>query len=183
MAKKIKGKQWYTLVAPKLFSNKVLGETPVGDPKTVQNRTVTLSLTNVINDPSKYYFKITFKVKEVKDGKALTEFWKLECLRDYISRMVRHGLLRMDNVNDVKTKDDVQLRVKTVALTSRKAKKEVEVAIRKYIDEQIKKKVSSLTLDDFLKKAINDKIKRSIIEEGSKIYPIYKFELRKIERL
>jgi small subunit ribosomal protein S3Ae len=183
MAKKIKGKEWYTLVAPKMFDEKTLGETPVGDPESVMGRTISVPLVNLINDPSKYYLKFHFKVKEAEGEKAITEFWGFECLRDYISRMIRHGVLRIDNVVDLKTKDDVKLRVKTIAVTSRKAKQEVEVSLRKFIKEKILEEVSKLTLEKLIKNVLDDSLKRKIIEEGSKIYPIYKFELRKVERL
>ena len=40
MAKKLKGKEWYTLVAPKLFKEKVIGETPTGDSKSLIGRKI-----------------------------------------------------------------------------------------------------------------------------------------------
>lgn len=75
MAKKLKGKEWYTLLAPKFFGEKVLGETPIGDPETIKNRVLSVSLINLINDSSKYYFKFNFRVKDVKEKKVSTEFW------------------------------------------------------------------------------------------------------------
>ena len=131
MAKKLRGKEWYTLVAPKLFGEKVIGETPVGDPETIKNRVVSVSLVNLISDTSKFYFKFNFKVNDVKENKAFTEFWGFECLRDYISRMIRHGILRIDNIIDVTTKDGKKLRVKTITLTTKKAKKEIEVLLKR----------------------------------------------------
>jgi len=183
MAKKLRGKEWYTLVAPKLFGEKVIGETPVGDPETIKNRVVSVSLVNLINDTSKYYFKFNFKVNDVKENKAFTEFWGFECLRDYISRMIRHGVLRIDNIIDVTTKDGKKLRVKTLTLTSRKAKKEIELSLRRFVREILEEEIPKMNLDDFIQRVLDDSIKRSIINEGSKIYPIYKFELRKVERL
>ena len=183
MAKKLKGKEWYTLIAPKIFGEKVLGETPVGDPKSINNRVISASITTLMNDPSKYYFKLNFKVDEVKEKNAYMKFWGLEILRDYISRMIRHGVLRIDNSVVVTTRDDVKLRVKTITLTNRKAKKKIEILLRKFIKEKINKGVSKYTLDDFIKKILDDSFKRSVISEGSKIYPVYNFEVRKIERL
>jgi len=183
MVRKIKGKQWYKILAPKFFDNKELGKTPVGDPETLEGRIITSSLVNLMNDPSKYYLKFSFKITEFKDKTALTEFWRFECLRDYISKMIRHGILRIDNVVDVKTKDGVRLRVKTIALTNRKATKQIELALRKYIQEKIEEELNDLTLNEFLNKFLNQVIKRKILDEGSKIYPIYKFEMRKVERL
>ena len=183
MAKKLKGKEWYTIVAPKVFGEKVIGQTPVGDPETIKNRVITLSLVNLINDTSKYYFKFSFKIKSVKEKKASTEFHGFQCLRDYISRMVRHGVLRIDNNHVITTKDGVKLRVKTVALTNRKAKKQIEVAMRKFIKEKLESEISNMDLDDFILRVLDDSFKKSIINEGSKIYPVYSFEMRKVERL
>jgi len=183
MAKKLKGKEWYTLIAPKIFGEKVIGETPVGDPETIKSRVISVSLVNLTNDSSKYYLKFNFKVKNVKEKKALTEFWGFECLRDYISRKVRHGVLRIDNIIDITTKDGIKLRVKTITLTSRKAKREIEVVLRKFVKEKLEKNISNSTLEDFIRGVLNDSLKRSIMDEGSSIYPIYFFELRRVERL
>jgi len=40
-----------------------------------------------------------------------------------------------------------------------------------------------MSLENFIQGVLDDSIKRSIISEGSKIYPIYNFEMRKVERL
>jgi len=183
MAKRLKGKEWYTIIAPKLFGEKILGQTPAGDPETLKNRVVTVSLVNLTNDPSKYYLKFNFKIKGMKEKKLFTEFYGFQCLRDYISRMIRHGILRIDNVHDIQTKDGVKLRIKTITLTSKKAKKVIEINIRKFIKEKLEEDISSMDLDEFIRKVLDDSLKKHLINEGSKIYPIYNFEIRKVERL
>ena len=183
MAKKLRGKEWYVLVAPKLFKEKEIGETPVGDAKTLIGRRIETYLINLIDDLSKYYIKFHFKVKEIEDNKAKTEFAGLECLRDYISRMIRYGIVRIDTIQDLTTSDKIKLRVKTITITSKKIKKNVEINLKRFVEEKVKKTVESNKLDDLIKKIINDDIKRSIFDEGSKIYPVRTFEVRKIERL
>ena len=183
MAKKLKGKQWYVLVAPKFFKSKEIGETPVGDPKTLLDRKVDVHLINLIDDFSKYYIKFYFRVKEIKEDKAYTEFDGLECLKDYISRMIRYGIKRIDTIQDLTTSDKVKLKVKTITITSKKMKKSVEIELKKFVEEKMKKYVESNKLNDFLEKTINDTFKRSMINEGSKIYPIRAFEIMKVERL
>lgn len=183
MAKKLKGKEWYVLKAPKLFNNKEIGETPVGDPKTLIGRKIDVHLINLIDDLSKYYIKLYFKVKEIKEDKAYTEFAGFECLRDYISRMIRYGIKRIDTIQDLTTSDKIKLRVKTIIITNKKMKKNVEIELKKFVEEKMKKNVETNKLDDFIEKTINDNFKHSIIGEGSKIYPIRNFEIRKVERL
>jgi small subunit ribosomal protein S3Ae len=183
MAKKLKGKGWYTLVAPKMFEHKVLGKTPAGDPETMSNRKVDISIINLMSNPSKYYLKFKFRVVKLDGDKAITEFDGMQCLRDYISRMVRHGVTRLDTVQDLTTKDGIKVRVKTITLISKKSRKEIEVQMRKYIKESTKVAVDGLKLDEFLGKILDDSLKRQIVNEGSKIYPIRAFEIRRIERL
>ena len=183
MAKKLKGKEWYVLVAPKLFKEKVIGETPVGDPKTLIGRKIDVNLIKLIDDLSKYYMKFYFRVKDVKENKAHTEFAGLECLTDYISRLIRYGIKRIDIIQDLTTKDGIKIRVKTIVITSKKMKKSVEISLKQFIKDKIKKEIESIKLDDLIKKIINDMLKNFMMKEGSKIYPIRAFEVRKIERL
>jgi len=183
MSKKLKGKEWFVLIAPKMFKEKVIGETPVGDPKTLIGRKVDINLINLIDDLSKYYIKFFLKVKDIKENKAYTEFAGLECLSDYISRFIRYGISRIDVVQDLKTKDEIKIRVKTIIITSKKMKKSVENSLKEFIQDITKKEVESSKLDEFIEKIMNDMFKTSVINEGSKIYPIRAFEVRKIERL
>lgn len=183
MAKRLKGKEWYTLIAPKMFDEKVLGETLVGDPKDLTGRVVESSLGTLINDLSKYYFKLYFRVKNLEEKKAHTEFAGLECLRDYISRMIRHGIDRIDTIQDLETKDKKKLRVKTITVVNRRVRKGIEKSLRKFLEDRVKKEVESAELNEFLVKIIDDSLKRNVLNEGSKIYPLRMFEIRKIEIL
>ena len=183
MAKKLKGKEWYVLIAPKFFKEKEIGETPVGDTKKIIGRKINVHLINLIDDLSKYYIKFNFKVREIKGDKAYTDFAGFECLRDYISRMIRYGIKKTDTIQDLTTSDKIKLRVKTIVITSKKMKKNVETELKRFVEEKMKKNVETNKLDDFIEKTINDNFKNSLINEGSKIYPIRTFEIRKVERL
>lgn len=183
MVKKLKGKEWYVLLAPKIFKEKEIGETPVGDAKALIGRKVDVYLINLIDDLSKYYIKFYFKVNEIKENRAYTEFAGFECLKDYISRMIRYGIKRIDIVQDLTTSDKTKLRVKTIIITRKKMKRNVELELKKFIEEKIKKNIEANTLDNFIEKSMSDVLKNSIINEGSKIYPIRTFEIRKVEKL
>jgi len=183
MAKKLKGKEWFTLLAPKMFKEKVIGETPTGDSKTLLGRKLDVHMINLIDDLSKYYIKLYFKVDKIEGDKAYTVFDGLECLRDYISRMIRYGITRIDTNQTLKTKDGKSLRVKGIIIVSKKIKKNVEITLKSFVEEKIKKTVEENELDELLERLINDTLKNSIIKEGSKIYPMRAFEIRKVDVL
>jgi small subunit ribosomal protein S3Ae len=181
MARKMKGKEWYSIVAPQVFNEKVIGETPVGDPKTLLGRKIDVNAVNLLDDMSKYYLKFFFKIKKIEDKNAHTEFDGLECLRDYISRSIRYGIKKIDTIQDIETKDGKKIRVKGVTITSKKIKKNVAISLKKFVEDKIKKEIEKIDLDNFIEKVLNNSIKHSVMKEGSKIYPIRVFEIRKVE--
>ena len=181
MAKKIKGKDWYTIVAPRIFEEKVLGDTPADDLNKLIGRTVSTPFVFVSKDMSKYYIKVKFKITKVDGTKAFTEFHGLECLRDYISRLVRHRITRIDIVQKLKTKDEKKVIIKSLIITNRKVTIGVEKSIRSFVEKTLDKIVSENTLDSLLTKIFNDNIKQKIIKEGGKIYPIRAFEIRRMD--
>ncbi|MEM5878723.1 MAG: hypothetical protein QXF12_07655 [Candidatus Aenigmatarchaeota archaeon] len=181
MAKKIKGKDWYTVIAPKFFEEKVLGDTPADDVNKVLGRTISTPLVFVSKDMSKYYIKVKFKITKVEGNKAYTEFHGMECLRDYISRLVRHRITRIDIVQKLKTKDDKKIAIKSLIITNRKVTRGVEKNIRTFVEQTLEKLTSENNLDSLLTKILNDSIKQKIMKEGGKIYPIRAFEIRRMD--
>jgi len=181
--KKTKVKDWFTIVAPKMFGEKEIGRTMVADPEALVGREITLSLMELANNFAKYYMKFSFKVKKIEGSKAFSDFDGSECLRDYISRMILRRVRRIDTVQDLQTKDGVKIRVKGLAIAPRKIKSSVEKIVRKRLKEMIKEEVESSSLDDFVQKIINDDIKNKILKEARKIYPVRNFEIRKTEIL
>jgi len=181
LAKKAKGKQWFRVIAPKLFNEKELAKTMAEDPSQLINRRVALSLIDLTNDFSKYHMKFFFRIKKVEGDIAFTEFDGSECLKDYISRMVLRRVRRIDTVQDLKTKDGKKIRVKALTVVSRKIKTDVKKTVRINVMELIKKEVEGSTLDEFIGKIISDEMKKKILRGTRKIYPVRKFEVRKTE--
>ena len=181
--KKGKPKRWFSIIAPKVFNHMEIGKTLASDSSLLIGRRVTLNLTELTNDLSKYYMKFTFKIKKVEGDKAFSEFDGSECLRDYISRMVLRRVRRIDIIQDLETKDGVKVRVKSIIIAPRGIKSTIEKTMRKQMGELIKKEVENSTLDEFVMAIATDKIKKKVMKEARKIYPIRNFEIRKTEVL
>lgn len=179
--KKARAKEWFTILAPRVFGEKEIGVTLASDPKNLLGRELTLSALELVDNMNKYYLKLSFKIVKVEGKKAFTEFHGSECMQDYIARMVVRRVRRIDTVQDVLTKDKVKLRVKSICVISRRAKSSVEKSLSNKIKEIIESEISSKTLEDFVKNLISDEIKNKIVQEARKIYPIRNFEIRKVE--
>lgn len=183
MIKKSKTKEWFTIIAPKYFDEREIGRTMVSAPNIILNRRISVSLMELANNFSKYYMKFIFRITKINGNRAITEFDGSECLRDYISRMVLRRIRRIDTVQDLATKDSVKIRVKCLAIVSRRTKSNVRDVIRNSIREMVKEEVESSTLEDFIKKIISDEFKNRVLQEARKIYPVRNFEIRKTEIL
>lgn len=181
MAKKIKGKDWFTIIAPKIFNEKVLGETPADDTKKLIARTIEVPYITLTNDMGKFYIKVKFRITKIEGSKAYTEISGVECLRDYIARMIRHGINRIDTVQKLKTQDGRNVVVKCLTITNKRVTKGVEKKISSFVKEVIEKIITESKLDDFLTKIFNDSLKNKILRDGSKIYPLRNFDIRKLE--
>jgi small subunit ribosomal protein S3Ae len=175
-----KVKVWLKLITPEFLGKKELGEIPVNEPEAAKGRRVILSAIDVLGDFNKYYLKFIFKVGEVDNQNAYLYFDGIECTRDYIARMIRRRVDRIDFVIDKVTKDGVKLRIKTLAVT-RRVSSEIKTKIRKKIEEILDKEVPNLTMNEFVLKVLSDEFKNFIISSLHKIYPVRHFEFRKIE--
>lgn len=180
VVKKSKVKQWFTVIAPKLFNEKELSKTMAVDANSLINRRISLSVMELTNDFSKYYMKFFFRIKKVEGDKAFTEFDGSECMRDYISRMVLRRVRRIDTVQDLVTKDGKKITVKGLVI-SRRIKSNVKKAIRVKAKEAIKSEVENSTSDEFIRKILSDELKNKILREVRRIYPVRNFEVRKTE--
>lgn len=181
VTKKTKAKEWFTIIAPKIFDEKEIGRTMASDPEMLMGRKITLSLIELTNDFNKFYMKFIFKINRIEGNRAFTSFDGSECLRDYISRMVIRRVKRIDAVQDLTTKDGVRIRVKSLAISPRRVKSSIRVKIRNMIKERLKKEIESITLEDFIENIMSDEIKMGVLAEARRIYPVRNFEIRKTE--
>jgi small subunit ribosomal protein S3Ae len=181
--KKAKAKQWFLITAPKYFGEIEIGKTTASEPQSLINRRIAVSAMDLTNNLGKYYLKFIFKINNVIEDKALTEFDGSECLRDYISRMIVRRVRRVDTVQNLITKDGKKIRVKGIAIIRRRIKSSIQKTIRSRIEELLKTEIQNLTLEEFVKKILSDEIKNKILHEVKKIYPVRNFEIRKTEVL
>src|SRR6056297_3596709 len=86
---KRKKKIWYGLYAPEALNSAFLGETFVYSSEDLVGKTISLTLSMVLNDMKKQNIITSFRVKETKDNKGLTELVSYSLSLAYIKRLVR----------------------------------------------------------------------------------------------
>jgi small subunit ribosomal protein S3Ae len=180
-SKKSKSKQWFSIVAPKIFDEIEIGRTFSIDPSYLVGRKIVANAMNIVSGYDKYYLKLMFRISSVDGTRALTEFSGSELMREYVSRMVLRRVRRIDLVQDLATKDGTNLRIKSIAVISKKMSTATKFDIAAMIKEYVKHTVEMSTFDDFIKDLINEEIKMDVLQQARKIYPVRHFEIRKVE--
>ncbi|MCD6096559.1 MAG: 30S ribosomal protein S3ae [Thermoprotei archaeon] len=176
-------KRWFTVYAPPAFGLKEVATIPAFDAKQLINRTVEVTLYDLVGDISQLHIKLKFQIKHVEGDKAFTQFKGFELARDYIRSIVRRGSTKIEGFFNVETKDGAQLRVATLALTMKRCKTSQEKAIRKIMGEVVVSRASQLNFDEFIREAVLGKIASEIFNRARKIYPLRRAEVEKVKVL
>ncbi len=172
-------KEWYTVVAPPYFGEKVLGSIPANSPEQLIGRKTEVSLYDITEDPAHYQIKLFFKVVSVDGSRARTIFWGHEYTRDYLRSLVRRGSSKIDAIVDASTADNFKLRIGAVVFTRRRASHSQKSAIRKSISSVVTKKASSLNLDQLAQELVLGKVDSEVHNAVKKIHGIRRTGIRK----
>jgi small subunit ribosomal protein S3Ae len=180
-ARKWKGKDWFVIFSPRMFGEKVIGETPTTNPKTLIGRNIEVSLSDLLGVRAKGFYRVVLKVDNIDNKVAHTRFEGYSTLKEHIMRVVRKRSQKIENVLYVKTKNDWRLQVSSIAILNRNTETAVKKKVRDYVAKSLQEKASSSSIDDFVKAIISGNLQRFIKKSGSRVYPIRFFEIAKIE--
>jgi small subunit ribosomal protein S3Ae len=176
---KKKDKQWYNILAPQMFGKTKVAETLADDPNKMIGRKVETSFQTFTDDFSKAHIKLHFKVSSVKGLDAQTIFTGHSMTSDYMRRIIRRKQSKVEGIYDVKTKDDVRLRIKPVVLTGRRIKASQKRLIRACMNQVILEEAKKNKFDKFSKGMLDGNLGREMYSACKKIFPVKRIELCK----
>jgi len=176
-------KKWYTIIAPPIFGEAVLGTTPADDPLKLIGRTIETTLYDLTGDFTLVHVRLYFQIYKVKGSKCLTRFKGHELARDYMRSLVRRRSSKITGIFNVTTKDGYGLRLTVVALTSYRCKSSQKRLIRKIMKEIVESRVPQLTLDELIREMVFGELATQVYNAAKKIYPLRKVEIYKSKLL
>ncbi len=182
MAKvKIAKKEWYPIIAPKIFQNAVLGETTVYEPQQMIGKGLTISLMSLTNDSKRQNISINFEVVDVQNGKALANVVGYSMVQSSIRRLMRRNIERIDMSFSCKTSDNKDLRVKPLLITRSATIGSVVAKIGRTAQDFIVKYIGGASYDSLINDLVTQKLQTSLRKELNKIYPLRVCEIRSME--
>lgn len=182
MAKqKVIKKEWYPILAPKLFQNAVLGETPVYDPQHMIGKGITKNLMNLTNDVKRQNININFKVVGVQNGKAITDIVGYYMAQSSIRRMIRRNIEKIIMSFPCKTSDNKNLQIKPLLITRSATTGSVATKMRKNAQDFLVRYIGSVSYDNLVNDLVDHKLQNSLRKILSKIYPLRVCEIKSME--
>ena len=180
VSKQRRGKRWYTVFAPEQFDRAELGETTADESEKVVGRTIQTTLGELTDDQSQNNTKLIFKVTDVGSDSAYTEFVEHELTRDYLRSLVRRGASKVDATITVLTTDDYRVRIQPVALTTKKADRSQEKAIRRVMIDLVEEAAEERTFEGLVDSVVEGRLSSAIYGEAKTVYPLRRVEVQKL---
>lgn len=178
---KWKRKDWYEILAPDLFNNQKIGETPAAEEENIMGRTISKSVNRLLGDESRRYMKLKFKLTDVEDGRVKTEIDGFKVSKNHISKVIQQGTTRVDIVEEIETKDEVKVKAQLLILPSGKISKEKRRVLVRKGKQELEKIIKSHNLQALFLMIISQDVQKKIRSVLSKVYPIRYVEIKKVE--
>jgi small subunit ribosomal protein S3Ae len=180
---KWRAKEWYTVLAPKMFGDVRAGDTVTDDPTKLIGRRVEMTVDELtgklIKNPN---LKLLLEIYDVDHTNAYTRFIGHKIDGDYLRSLARKRSSKIDSNIEVVTKDGENMRVKSSCFTLKKASEAQIKLIRKLMEDVIRSRAASLELNKYIQEIILGKLSSDIYKVAKKIYPVRRVEITKTER-
>jgi len=176
-----KKKRWHKVLAPRLFNEQIIGETPALEPALLKGRTIKSNLMFLTRDMKKQHVDIIFEIEKVMGDTAYTYMKKMEIAPSFIRRYIRRAKCRIDDAFRCTTSDGVELNIKPFFVTANMTSNSVCTAIRKRSKDYIMKHVVSTPYETVMYEATSFKLQRALRDLLRNIYPLKSCEIRVLE--
>jgi len=173
-----KKKRWHKILAPKLFNEQLLGETPALEPNDLLGRTVSLSLMTLTRDMKRDGVYLTFEVDRVMGDTGFTHIKAFEIKPGSIKRQVKRRKDRIDDSFLCKTADNLTIRMKPFIVTRTSSSNSVGTQLRKITKDYAKATIAKLPYDVLVKDLVTKRFQSQMRHELQKIYPLKTCEIR-----
>ena len=178
---KWKAKEWYKVLAPRMFNEIEIGETPSADPGYLIGRTSEVTVQDLTGDFSKMHIKLKFKVTNIDGHSAKTTFIGHDLTSDYVRRLTRRKKTKTDHVVDVITKDNFTIRIKPMSIAEKRIQTAQEEAMRQIMGETLVKMGTERSLSEIVKMIVSGDMAKDLARACRCVIPVKRIEVRKSE--
>jgi small subunit ribosomal protein S3Ae len=127
------------------------------------------------------HIKLRFKIKEVANSEAKTQFVGHSLTSDYVRRLTRKGRKKIDSSFEVETKKGVKMQIKPFVITYGRIQTSKQKAFRELIEKEISKFSKEREFDEFIKAMLSSELATHCYGVCKHISPLRRIEIWKSE--
>lgn len=176
-----KTKKWYSIHAPKIFNESVIGEMPANEDSAAIGRKIVVGLDVLTRNPSHAYTNVVLKVIDVNGTTAHTKLVSISQLYSYIRSLVRRYRSVATLVLPVETKDGIKMVVKLLVITRSRTTHSRIVGIRKEMDALTLNMFKESEANEMINSIIEGKFQAELAAKLKHITPLNKIEVKTLE--
>ncbi|MFH0869456.1 MAG: hypothetical protein V1866_00185 [archaeon] len=177
-ALKVKKKKWFSIIAPPMFRETVVGEIPLYESEEMKGRYVTVNMMNLTGNPKNQHISVKLRIQEVKEGKGYTQLLGFEMLPTSVKRFVRRGKSKIDDSFIIQTSDRKLVRIKPLLITNSLAKNSAVSNIRRVVRNALARYAVRITYDHLIEEIFTFKLQKHVGGLACKVTPIKTCEIR-----
>ncbi len=174
-------KKWYSVYAPKVFNDALVGEMPGNEDKAVIGRNIVVGLDFLTKNPSNAYTSVVLKITDVNGNSAHTKLVSISQLYSYIRSLVRRYRSVASSVLPVHTKDGIAMVVKILVITKARTTHSRIVGIRKETGQLVTDFFKENDSNAVIKAVIEGRFQAEIASKLKHITPLNKVEVKMLE--
>lgn len=174
-------KKWYSIYAPKVFNEAIIGEMPANDDKFAIGRKIVVGLDVLTKNPSHAYTNVVLKVTDVNGNAAHTKLISISQLYSYIRSLVRRYRSVATLVLPVQSSDGVKMVLKFLVITRSRTTHSRIVGIRKEMNALALNMCSEKDSNAVINSIIEGKMQAELASKLKHIAPLNKIEVKTIE--
>jgi small subunit ribosomal protein S3Ae len=179
--KRRKEKKWFKVLASPEFDEKPIGEVLASEQNNLIGRKVVISLQEITGNLRQTHIKLRFKIKEVANSDAKTQFIGHSLASDYVRRLTRKGRKKIDSSFEVETKKKIRVQIKPFVITQGRIQTSKQRAIRELIKKEIRKFSEEKEFDEFIKAMLSSELATHCYGVCKQISPLRRIEIWKSE--
>ncbi|MFX0076537.1 MAG: hypothetical protein ACFE96_13930 [Candidatus Hermodarchaeota archaeon] len=168
-----KDKDWYTVISPKSFNFKPIGEI-IGVENNVIGRTIETLLYDFTNRYEDISLKLKFRVVQTnpESKQAQSIFIGHSYTNDYVRSLIGRGSSKIQTIINLTTKDSYVFRLTIICTTIKRARSSQQIVIRKIMREILKEFAKTLNHEKFITGMIYSEFANQILRIAKTIYPL-----------
>ena len=178
---KWKLKKWFSVYAPSVFNNAVIGEMPANDENAALNRNITVALDTITHNPQHAYTNVTFRIVEVTGSTANTKMVEMFELYSYVRSLVRRYRSIAASVMPASSKDGIPMVVKLLAVINQRTTHSRIIGIRKEMNDFVTEYFKNNDFNAIIGAIVEGAFQEELANKVEHITPLYKIEVRKLE--